>query len=139
MNLLLLHQSIEQESRFSFARSSGPGGQNVNKVNTKVFISVQIKLLEGLSAVELNRIILKLTKRLDSNGLLTISVEDERSQYRNREIALHRIEAIIIDANHQDKKRIPTKPGKSAKLRRFMSKKTNSLNKKNRVVPHEED
>lgn len=139
MDQLLLHQSIEREAHFSFARSGGPGGQNVNKVNTKVFISIQIEQLGGLSITEISRIISKLKNRLDSNGLLTISVEDERSQYRNREIAIERIEAIIILANHQEKRRIPTKPGKAAKLRRLVTKKTISRIKANRNKPRTED
>lgn len=134
-----MHQSIEREAHFSFARSGGPGGQNVNKVNTKVFISIQIEQLGGLSITEISRIISKLKNRLDSNGLLTISVEDERSQYRNREIAIERIEAIIILANHQEKRRIPTKPGKAAKLRRLVTKKTVSRIKSNRNKPRTED
>ena len=139
MDTKALHLSIEQEARFTFARSGGPGGQNVNKVNTKVFISVNINCLQGLSVHDISRISSKLSNRLDVDGVLTISVEDERSQYRNREIALERIEALILRANFQEKKRIPTKPGKAAKLRRLGAKQIRSHIKTNRVQPSHED
>ncbi len=139
MNQILLHQSIETEAQYSFARSGGPGGQNVNKVNTKVFISIPVDKLQGLSAVEMERITAKLYNRLNSEGLLTISVEDERSQFRNREIALQRIEAIIVHANFQEKRRIPTKPGKSAILRRLGTKQLKSRTKTNRNKPSTDD
>jgi len=134
-----LRQSLEKSASFTFARSGGPGGQNVNKVNTKVFISIRLNCLEGISETERFRITSRLTARLDSEGALSISVEDERSQYRNREIALDRIEKIIIQANHQEKKRIPTKPGKAAKIRRLVAKKNRSGIKSNRTSPRNDD
>lgn len=139
MNQSLLRQSLEREAKFSFARSGGPGGQNVNKVNTKVFISIKLSLLEGLSYYDFERISNKLEKKIDADGNLSISVEDERSQFRNREIALDRIESTILRANHQDKKRIPTKPGKAAKLRRLGSKHLRSHTKANRGKPTSDD
>ncbi len=139
MDQHVLRQSLEKNASFTFARSGGPGGQNVNKVNTKVFISIQLDCLEGLSETERYRISSRLSTRLDSELTLTISVEDERSQYRNREIALDRIEKIIAQANHQEKKRIPTKPGKAAKLRRLVAKKTRSGIKSNRSSPRSDD
>lgn len=139
MKFILFQESLQKEANFTFAKSGGPGGQNVNKVNTKVFISVNIQNLLGLSLTEKNRITNKLINNLDSEGLLTIYVEDERSQYRNREIALKRIEQIIIQANHQEKKRIPTKPNKTAVLKRLSIKKRKSNIKTYRINPKSEE
>lgn len=139
MNQQLLHLSIEKEARYTFARSGGPGGQNVNKVSTKVFISVKISALEGVSATEKERITQTLQSKLDKDGVLTLSVDKERSQFRNREISLKKIESIIVQANFQTKKRIPTKPGKTATLRRISSKKSRGLLKTNRTLPNRDD
>lgn len=132
MNCILLRQSIVQTASFSFSRAGGPGGQNVNKVNTKVFISVDITKLDGLNELERNTIQTKLSDRLGNTGLLTIAVTDERTQFRNREIAIDRIMKIIIAAAHRDKARIKTKPGKAAKLRRLEEKKIQSQTKRQR-------
>jgi ribosome-associated protein len=129
MNANLLRESIEKQASFTFARSGGPGGQNVNKVNTKVFISIPIQSLEGISGEEKDRIIDRLTGRL-IDGILSFPVDEERYQLRNREIALSRAFALLSAAAKHVKKRIPTKPGKAAKLERLKSKKLHSSIKK---------
>lgn len=139
MNRSILHQSILKEASFTFAHSGGPGGQNINKVNTKVFLSLRIDTLQGLSDVDQNLLAQKLSHRIDNQGFLTISVEEERSQYRNKEIALKKMETLIISAAIQQKKRIPTSPGKGAKIKVMKFKKLKSQVKRDRKSPFTDD
>jgi ribosome-associated protein len=129
MNADLLRTSIEQQASFTFARSGGPGGQNVNKVNTKVFITIPVLSLDGLSTSEKALIYMRLGGKL-IDGVLSFSVDEERYQLRNREIALARAFAILSVAAKPIKRRIPTKPSKSAKLDRLKSKKQHASVKK---------
>ena len=82
---------------------------------------------------------IKLSGRLRNTGLLTIAVTDERTQFRNREIAIDRIMHIIVTAAHRDKTRIKTKPGKAAKLRRLEDKKLQSHTKNQRHFSGNDD
>lgn len=123
----------------TFSRSGGPGGQNVNKVNSKVTLSLQLERLAGLSAPELDRIRHRLSSRINENGEFILQADEERSQLRNREIALERAEGLIKAACKPDKKRVPTKPGKNAILRRLKAKKIRSSLKATRGERSPED
>lgn len=139
MNHSLLRTSINVHASFTFARSGGPGGQNVNKVNTKAILSIHIDSLEGLTTNEKLQIQERLQKRITPEGLLLITCEEERSQYRNKEIALKKAEYLLIKAGTSDIKRIPTRPSKGSKLRRLAEKKRRSTNKTYRKQPTAED
>ena len=116
----------------TFARSGGKGGQNVNKVNTKVHLVISVACLEGLTEAEFVRLRSKLSGIINKEDCLFIDVDDERYQERNREIAVSRLENKIAQALIIPKKRIKTKPTSASKERKLKLKKIRSEIKKNR-------
>jgi ribosome-associated protein len=139
VNRELFTASLSREARFSFSRSEGAGGQNVNKVNTRVTVSVPLEKLAGLTETEITLIKTRLASRLSAEGCLTLSAQDTRSQARNRTLALTRIEALIIWARRMPARRRPTRPTASSCRKRLESKKITARKKGARKKPDAED
>lgn len=119
----------EQEIKEEFVRASGPGGQNVNKVATAVQLRFDVRHSPSLPA-DLKQRLLKLAgKRATTEGVLVIDARRFRHQERNRLDALERLKELIRKALHKPKKRLNTRPSKSAVRQRLDSKKKHSQKK----------
>lgn len=114
---------------FTSSRSSGPGGQNVNKVNSKVALKFDVLGSAVLSDEEKGLIIKKIPTRLTKDGILILTAQDKRSQLQNKEEVLQKLDELLIKIFTPTKKRKPTKPGKSAKQARINEKKQRSEKK----------
>lgn len=109
--------------RFQFARSSGPGGQNVNKLNTKAELWVKLDALLGLHPEALERLKALAGNRITKEGELHLVSDESRSQESNRQEVLSRLREMIIQAKRRPKTRRPTKPSRAARQRRLNEKK----------------
>ncbi len=122
----------DNELRFDFVRSSGPGGQKVNKTSSKV----QLRWTVGQSAIfsaeqkELIRACLR--NQLNKNDEIIISSDEERSQFQNKAKTMERLNSLVNKILKPRKKRLPTKPTRASKIKRLESKIKLSLKKKNR-------
>lgn len=128
-------ETILSEVQLKAVRSSGPGGQNVNKVSTKIQLSFDIANSLGLSEEEKERILTKLAKKLNADGMLIISSDQSRSQLKNKEAALIRLFETLEKASVVPKTRKATKVPKSVVEQRLKAKKTQSEIKESRKRP----
>ena len=121
-----------RELRISFARSGGPGGQNVNKVETKVDLRWSPAQTSVLSGDTLEGLLVRLARRLTASGELVITSSRTRDQSRNREDAQAKLAEIVREALRPPRARKSTRPSKKAKERRLREKRERSLRKKER-------
>ncbi len=120
------------EITFQTSRSSGPGGQNVNKVESRVELRWHLTDSQVLTDHQKHLIREKLAGQLTADGYLLVVAQDDRSQLRNKEIALARFHALLVRSLHRPKPRRATQPSKSAVRKRLETKKIQGEKKANR-------
>ena len=129
----------EDEIRFEFARSSGPGGQNVNKVETKVRLLFDLTRSRSLKPDQRSRIEERLATRITKAGVLHISSQRHRTREANRKATIERFVELLAAALEDEAPRVKTKVPKAARKRRLESKRKRSQKKAMRARPGEED
>lgn len=120
-----------REILFTFSKSSGPGGQKVNKTSSKVLLEWNI-VTSSQPAILKTQLVNKLSKRLNSYGAIQIQSDRFRDRNRNIDDALEKLKKVILQAAHTPKIRIKTKPKLNAREKRLQNKRILSEKKQNR-------
>lgn len=134
MHLLktLKKKNFQPEFEITASRSQGPGGQHVNKVNTRIVLRFNVFRSGLLSQGEKAILAVKLARRLTREGDLVITSQYSRSQFKNKEDAVNKFYGILAGALASHKKRIATKPGKASIRKRLERKRKHAEKKQNR-------
>ncbi len=127
------------ELRFRFTRSSGPGGQHVNRSATQVELTFDVAHSPSLSEAQRERILAALATRIDREGVLHLAASGSRSQLENREQAVRRLQALLRRALHVPRQRRPTRPSPAERERRLAGKRQRAETKARRRRAREED
>lgn len=114
---------LVDELSFTTSRSSGPGGQNVNKVNSKVTVHWNVGASNILTEEQRDRIKKRLLPKLTKEGVLVLCAQDKRSQLQNKQAVLAKLDTLLKKALAPEKKRKATKPTKAAVRKRIVEKK----------------
>jgi ribosome-associated protein len=120
------------ELAFRFSRSSGPGGQHVQKSSTRVELLFDVAYSPSLSDEQRARVLKRLAGYVDSEGVLHLVAQSERSQHRNREEVVERFQALLHKALKRRKRRKPTRPTAASKEKRLRKKRQRSEIKQKR-------
>jgi ribosome-associated protein len=118
------------ELRFRFSRSSGPGGQHVQKSSTRVELLFDVALSPSLTDTERTRVLDRLSGYVDSDGVLHLVSQSQRSQWRNREEVVERFQELMQKALKRRKRRKRTKPTAASREQRLRNKKYRSKTKR---------
>jgi ribosome-associated protein len=125
---------------FRSVRAGGPGGQHVNKVATRVVLTLDLEAAEALLSPEaLTRIRSRLARRLDARGRLTVTCSATRQRARNLERAHERMESLLRDALARPQKRHATRPTLASRSRRLAGKRKRAQTKRMRTAPQSDD
>lgn len=128
-------KQLIQETEYKAVRSSGAGGQNVNKVSSKVELHFKLQESQALNEEEKQRALKKLSSRLTNSGELILQCDESRSQHKNKELVTLRFVDLIKTSLVKPKPRKKTKTPKAAKLKRLREKKQLSEKKAARKDP----
>jgi ribosome-associated protein len=126
---------LYQELIFTASRSGGPGGQNVNKVNSKISVKFDVVHSQILSPEEKEVILKKLTSQITKDGVLLLTAQEKRSQLENKQAVLEKLEKLLAMAFKKVKARRASKPSKTSIQKRITGKKITSEKKKWRQKP----
>ncbi|MFV0540801.1 MAG: alternative ribosome rescue aminoacyl-tRNA hydrolase ArfB [Aestuariibaculum sp.] len=129
-------ESVLQELAFKAVRSSGAGGQHVNKVSSKVELSFNMRESGALTEEQKERLLDKLRNRISKEGIFVLQCGESRSQHKNKALVTERFFNLIMQALTKSKKRIPTKIPRSVIKKRLKSKRHLSDKKANRRKPN---
>jgi ribosome-associated protein len=129
----------DDELRFEFARSSGPGGQNVNKVETKVRLLFDLRRSPSLSAEQKMRIEERLATRTTKDGILQVASQRHRSREANRRATVERFAELLAEALEEEEPRVRTRVPKGQRKQRLESKRRRSQKKALRAKPDVDD
>jgi len=121
---------VRARGSFSFARSGGPGGQNVNKVSSKVIARLPLEALDFLDGARRALLESRLAPRISSDRHIVLAVQDTREQSRNREIAIERLASLLSSAVVVPRGRVKTRPTRAAREARLRSKRARATQKR---------
>ena len=133
----LIIRNFEDEFVFSASRSSGPGGQNINKVNTRIELRFSISLTMLLSDYEKELILSRLGNKINNEGELILSAQSERTQLSNKKAVVEKFFRILAKALTTMPDRISTKPTRASVNKRLEGKKIRGMKKKFRKISGE--
>ena len=123
---------LPEEIELRVSRSSGPGGQHANTAETRVEAVLDVEASTSLTARQRRRVVAK------AGPVLRAVAQDERSQARNRELAVERLVAKLADALYVERRRVPTRPTAASRERRLEAKRRRAAVKRTRSTPSEE-
>ncbi|WP_179343295.1 alternative ribosome rescue aminoacyl-tRNA hydrolase ArfB [Winogradskyella ursingii] len=126
---------LKSEVSYKYVRSSGSGGQHVNKVSSKAELYFNIQNSQGLTDNEKQKLTEFFSSRLTNDGTLILASDESRSQFRNKALVTKRFLELITEGLKVEKKRIPTRIPRRAKKRRLKNKRINAEKKANRKPP----